>query len=128
MDLAAYSLITEDNAAQYYPDYAWNHPVFTDGMRIYSDSEVGRFLSSSNADERIAFLNKWNEKRDHRETIYISYDSTNKHCQAGDIELAEIGHEKDKQGKPVFLLYLLPRAAAKVFKPLAASGCFCADA
>lgn len=102
LDLAAYSLITEDNAAQYYPDYAWNHPVFTEGMRIYSDTRVGRFLASSNADERMSFLNKWNVKRDHRETIYISYDSTNKHCQAGDIELAEIGHEKDKQGKPVF--------------------------
>lgn len=27
MDLAAYSIITEGNAAQYYPDYAYNHPL-----------------------------------------------------------------------------------------------------
>ena len=32
----------------------------------------------------------------------VSYDSTNKHCQAGDIDLAEMGHEKDKQDKPIF--------------------------
>ena len=102
LDLAAYSIITENNAAQYYPDYAWNHPVFTEGMRIYSDTKVGRFLSSSTDEERLEFLNRWNEKRDHREIIYISYDSTNKHCRAGDIELAEMGHEKEKQGKPVF--------------------------
>ena len=43
----------------------------------------------------------WNRERNHRERIYISYDSTNKHCQAGDVELAEFGHEKDKQKKPV---------------------------
>jgi transposase len=53
-------------------------------------------------DARIAFLNEWNKNRDHRSRIYVSYDSTNKHCQAGDIDLAEIGHEKDKQDKPIF--------------------------
>ncbi len=102
LDLAAYSIVTENNAAQYYPDYAWNHPVFTEGMKVYSDSKVGTFLSSSTADERIEFLNRWNEGREHKETIYVSYDSTNKHVQAGDVEVSEIGHEKDKQGKPVF--------------------------
>ena len=29
LDLAAYSIISENNAAQYYPDYAYNHPVLT---------------------------------------------------------------------------------------------------
>ena len=27
LDLAAYSIITEDNAGQYYPDYAYNHAL-----------------------------------------------------------------------------------------------------
>ncbi len=40
LDLAAYSIISENNAGQYYPDYAYNHPLFTDGMYIYSDSKV----------------------------------------------------------------------------------------
>ena len=101
LDLAAYSILTENNAGQYYPDYAYGHPLFTRNMKVYSDSKVSDFLSGGLVDERIAFLNEWNEKRNHREKIYISYDSTNKHCQAGDVALAEIGHEKDKQNKPV---------------------------
>ena len=35
LDLAAYSIITEDNAGQYYPDYAYNHALFTDDMKVY---------------------------------------------------------------------------------------------
>ena len=38
LDMAAYSIITESNAAQYYPDYAYHHALFTTDMRIYSDS------------------------------------------------------------------------------------------
>ena len=38
LDLAAYSIISENNAGQYYPDYGYNHPLFTNKMRIYSDS------------------------------------------------------------------------------------------
>ena len=102
LDLAAYSIITEDNAGQYYPDYAFNHPLLTDDMRIYSDSKVSDFLSKTTVDQRIRFLNEWNEKRDHREKIYISYDSTNKTSQAGEIDMVEFGHPKDDQGKAIF--------------------------
>lgn len=94
LDLAAYSIITEDNAGQYYPDYAYNHALFTDNMRIYSDSKVSDFLQDVAVDQRIRFLNEWNSKRDHREKIYISYDSTNKISQAGDIDIVEFGHAK----------------------------------
>ena len=34
LDFASYSIITEGNAAQYYPDYAYNHPLFTPDMKI----------------------------------------------------------------------------------------------
>lgn len=102
LDLAAYSILTENNASQYYPDYAWSHPLFTPQMKIFSDSKVGTFLASSAVDQQIEFQDRWNGNRNHKDKIYISYDSTNKHCQAGDIELAELGHEKDKQGKPIF--------------------------
>ena len=102
MDLAAYSIVTEGNAAQHYPAYAFSHPLFTDGMRMYSDSKVSDFLYEV-GDERAPaeFLNRWNEGRDHRQRIWVSYDSTNKSCQAGDIELVEPGHSKDGSGKPV---------------------------
>ena len=102
MDLAAYSIITEDNAGQYYPDYAYDHALFTDNMRIYSDSKVSDFLQEVTIDQRIMFLNEWNRKRDHRERIYISYDSTNKTSQAGDIDLVELGHSKDGIEREIF--------------------------
>jgi hypothetical protein len=102
LDLIAYSIITEGNAGQYYPDYAYNHPLFTEGMRVYSDAKVSEFLGGITEDQRVCFLNAWNESRDHRERIYISYDSTNKSLQAGDVSMAEYGHAKDGQKKPVF--------------------------
>lgn len=83
LDLAVYSIITENNAGQYYPDYAFNHPLFTDGMRIYSDSKVLGFINSITRDQSLAFLDRWNDKQDHRQKIYISYDSTNKTARQG---------------------------------------------
>ena len=102
LDLAVYSIIAENNAAQYYPDYTFNHPLFTHGMKQYSDSTVSDFLNSVTDDQSTGFLNSWNETRNHREKIYISYDSTNKNCQAGDIEMVEFGHPKVDVGQPVF--------------------------
>lgn len=98
LDLMIYSIITENNAGQYYPDYGYNHPLFSSGMKIYSDSRVFAFLKKIGTEQRVGFLNEWNENR---EKIYISYDSTNKNCQAGDIRLAEFGHAKDGKGLPV---------------------------
>lgn len=102
LDLAVYSIIAENNAAQYYPDYTFNHPLFTNGMKQYSDSTISDFLNSVTDDQSTGFLNSWNETRNHREKIYISYDSTNKNCQAGDIEMVEFGHPKVDVGQPVF--------------------------
>ena len=46
-DLASYSIISENNAAQYYPAYAYNHPLFTEKMHIYSDTKVSEFTQNS---------------------------------------------------------------------------------
>lgn len=102
LDLASYSIICEDNAGQYYPDWAWAHPLFTPGMRVYSDSKVSTFLHSITHGHTSSFLNEWNRGRNHRERIYISYDSTNKHSQAGEIAIVEPGHAKDGGEGPVF--------------------------
>ena len=102
LDLAAYSIVSENNAGQYYPDYAYCHPLFTQNMRIYSDSKVSDFLSKMPEHWSASFLNEWNSRMDHRQKIYISYDSTNKNCQAGDIEMVEYGRAKDNEGLPVF--------------------------
>lgn len=102
MDMAAYSIITEGNAAQYYPDYAYNHPLFTPDMRIYSDATISDFLRSINEKQRQSFLNEWNEERNKRERIYVSYDSTNKNCEAGNISMVEYGAAKIDTGLPIF--------------------------
>ena len=102
LDLAVYSIIAENNAAQYYPDYTYNHPLFTEKMKQYSDSTVSDFLNSVTDDQSTGFLNTWNESRNYREKIYISYDSTNKNCQVGDIKMVEFGHPKVDMGEPVF--------------------------
>ena len=102
LDLATYSIICENNAGQYYPDYAFYHPLLTEGMRVYSDTKVSSFLSSITDEYTSSFLNGWNSKRNHRERIYISYDSTNKNCQAGEISIVEFGHPKDDKGLPIF--------------------------
>ena len=102
LDLATYSIITENNAGQYYPDYTFSHPLFTKDMKIYSDSTVSDFLHSMTDDQSVGFLNEWNATRNHREKIYISYDSTNKNCQAGDIEMVEFGKPKIDIDAPIF--------------------------
>ena len=101
-DLMAYTLVCEDNAGQYYPDYAFNHPLFTEDMHIYSDTKVSEFLCGMTRDQSIGFLNDWNDLYDHHEKIYVSYDSTNKNCQAEGIELVEFGKAKVDTGDPIF--------------------------
>ena len=102
LDLAAYSIVEEDNRAQHYPVYAYSHPLFTDGMKIYSDSKVSEFLKNLDPELNVAFQNDWNAKRNHREKIYVSYDSTSKHCEAGDLRIVEKGHSKDNVETNIF--------------------------
>jgi hypothetical protein len=104
LDLAFYSVVTEGNVAQHYPAYVWSHPLITAGMRIYSDSRVSEALHAAGGDTPSGFLREWNEGRDRRERIWISYDSANVSCQAGDISFVEPGHPKDGKGLPVMNL------------------------
>jgi transposase len=71
-------------------------------MRRYTDSTVSSFLGSVTFDQTAGFLNKWNAGRPRREKIYISYDSTSKNCQAGDLEIVEFGKAKDDARLPLF--------------------------
>ena len=104
LDLVAYLVVEEENAGQYYPDFAFTHPLFSEKMKIYSDSKVSRLLGSITKDQCISFLDDWNRNRDHKSRIYISYDSTNKNSEAGDIDIVEFGKAKDDKGLPVFNL------------------------
>ena len=102
LDLCSYTIICENNAGQYYPNYAYNHALHATAMHIYSDSKVSSFLNSITDDQRIGFLNDWNKGRNFRERIYISYDSTNKNCQVGDLRIVEFGAPKIDLGLPIF--------------------------
>ena len=81
--MASYYLITENNAGQYYPDYAYNHPLFTPDYKIYSDATVSSFTNQISADDSVEFQNEWNAIKKKRQNLF-SYDSTNKNCQVGD--------------------------------------------
>ena len=102
LDLACYSIIEENNAGQYYPDYAYEHALFTPDMKIYTDSKVSDFLHGLKPEQSVGFLNSWNKSKNKRQKIYLSYDSTNKNCQAGDIDLVEYGNAKADAGLPTF--------------------------
>lgn len=104
LDLVSYLIVDEENAGQYYPDFAFTHPLYSEKMTIYSDSKVSRLLKSITKDQCIGFLDDWNQNRNHRDRIYISYDSTNKNCEAGDIDIVEFGKAKDDKGLPIFNL------------------------
>ena len=60
------------------------------------------FFRKLKPEQITGFLNSWNKGKNKRQKIYISYDSTNKKCQAGDIDLAEYGKAKTDQGLPIF--------------------------
>lgn len=107
LDLVSFMIIDEENVGMHYPDFAFCHPLFSENMRIYSDVKVSRLLNSISKDQIIGFLNDWNKNRDHNQKIYISYDSSNKNSQAGDIDIVEFGKPKDDQGKPVFNVSLV---------------------
>lgn len=104
LDLVSYLIVDEENAGQYYPDFAFTHPLYSEKMTIYSDSKVSRLLKSITKDQCIGFLDDWNQNRNHRDRIYISYDATNKNCEAGDIDIVEFGKAKDNKGLPIFNL------------------------
>lgn len=52
-DVELPELQRENNAAQYYPDYAYNHPPFQERMHRYSDSKISDFLAGIEDDQRI---------------------------------------------------------------------------
>ncbi|MDO4978469.1 MAG: transposase [Eubacteriales bacterium] len=101
LDLVSYYIVTENNVGQYYPDYAYNHPLFTPEYKIYSDSTVSTFTNQITVEESVQFQNEWNSIKKKKDKIYISYDSTNKNCQAGEIDIAEFGHAKEDKGLPI---------------------------
>ena len=43
--------------------------LFSDGMKMYSDSKVSEFLGTMDDRISVSFQNDWNKERNHRERI-----------------------------------------------------------
>ncbi len=103
LDLCSYMVVSDENVMQRYERYSHSHPIFSRKRRMYSDSTISNFFQELGGEScDVTFLNAWNESRDKSETVYISYDSTNKRCQAGDVDIAEYGGNPKSGDGPIF--------------------------
>ena len=101
LDVAAYEILNESNALDYYPDYALGYMSFITGMKVYSDSTVSRFVSSLDENIRSKFLNLWTENLERSENAVIITDSTNKNTTAKNASLPKYGKAKEKKKLPI---------------------------
>lgn len=97
LDLATYMMMTENNVMQYFEDYGCHHALFNESN--FTDSTIGRLFDNMNIKDMDLFIRAWVKMHADKD-IYISYDSTNMNCVAGNLELAEYGHAKDNPDLP----------------------------
>ena len=97
LDLATYMMMTENNVMQYFEDYGYRHALFNESN--FTDSTIGRLFDNMNIKDMDLFIRAWVKMHADKD-IYISYDSTNMNCVAGNLELAEYGHAKDNPDLP----------------------------
>lgn len=97
LDLATYMMMTENNVMQYFEDYGYHHALFNESN--FTDSTIGRLFDNMNIKGMDLFIRAWVKMHTDKD-IYISYDSTNMNCVAGNLELAEYGHAKDNPDLP----------------------------
>ena len=97
LDVAVYMVMTENNVMHYFEDYGYRHALFSESN--FTDSTIGRLLEKMNIKDMDLFIRAW-VKMNAEKDIYISYDSTNMNCVAGNLEFAEYGHAKDNPDLP----------------------------
>lgn len=97
LDIATYMVMSENNTMQYFEDYGYCHSLFNKDN--FSDSTIGKLLEELKIKDMDLFIRAW-VKVHAQKDIYISYDSMNMNCVAGNLELAEYGHAKDNEELP----------------------------
>ena len=97
LDIATYMVMSENNTMQYFEDYGYCHSLFNKDN--FSDSTIGKLLEELKIKDMDLFIRAW-VKVHAQKDIYISYDSTNMNCVAGNLELVEYGHAKDSEELP----------------------------
>lgn len=96
-DVVSYMVVEETGVMQHFPDYGFDHPLFSE--QIYSDSRISQMMRSLSISRHDLFLEKWNQMHNDVEDIYISYDSTNMNSAATGAQLLEFGHSKDEKSE-----------------------------
>lgn len=97
LDIATYMVMSENNTMQYFEDYGYCHSLFNKDN--FSDSTIGKLLEELKIKDMDLFIRAW-VKVHVQKDIYISYDSMNMNCVAGNLELVEYGHAKDNEELP----------------------------
>lgn len=100
LDLASYFIINEGDTHRF-ADYAFCHPLFSEGTKIKANLTISRFLNHITRDQIIGFLSDWNQNQDHRQRIYIINDAKNENDEATDIDFRRCMGFKDDNW-PIF--------------------------
>lgn len=98
-DICQYVLISEDNVMQYFPDFGYDHALFSD--QIFSDSTISRIYERHSKAEHELFLEAWCTLNKTKERVWIAYDGTNMNTCAQGVELAEYGYAKEDDDIPI---------------------------
>ena len=106
LDLVLYFIVTEGSSYQHFEWYAFNHPLFTPNMHVYSDSTLSRLIAAITDDQISMFITYWNAGSNRKENIFVSCDSTNVNSQAGDLSLSAFGKAKVDVGTPIININL----------------------
>ena len=97
LDIATYMMMSENNVMQYFEDYGYNHTLFS--VENFDDNAIGRLFKEIKVKDIDLFIRSWVHMHVEKQ-IYIAYDSTNMNSAAGNLELAEYGHAKDRDELP----------------------------
>ena len=97
LDIATYMMMSENNVMQYFEDYGYNHTLFS--AENFDDNAIGRLFKKIKVKDIDLFIRSWVHMHVEKQ-IYVAYDSTNMNSAAGNLELAEYGHAKDRDELP----------------------------
>lgn len=92
-NLAFKFVITENSSFVGYPYFARNHLIL--GGDIHSDSTVGNILKEVNQKQVRTFMERWLKTHQTEKGMLISCDGTNVISNSDDIELVDLGHNKN---------------------------------
>lgn len=89
LDLAACLLTAEGSSSRYYYIYACSNPLFSEGMKVYSDEIIESFLWWIDVDRCRKFLEDWNSRQVSEQKVLISFGLADRNMLPGEISFVE---------------------------------------